>query len=75
MTVVTVAIHNEKAMQLLRDLADLNLIELLPSPSTVSTESVKKKLSSFIGQLNTGQTLDQLDEQLGTLRNEWERPI
>jgi hypothetical protein len=74
MTVVTVAIHNEKAMRLLQDLADLNLIELLPS-SALGMEPNKKKLSSFIGQLNTGQTTEQLDEQLSTLRDEWDRTI
>lgn len=71
MTVVTVALRNEKAMQLLQDLADLNLIEL------VSTTDVPASapLSSFIGKLNTGKSLAELDADLSTLRSEWERTI
>ena len=69
---VTVAIRHEKAMQLLQDLADLNLIEFMPSGSL---EPVKKKLSSYIGQINTGQTVDQLEEKLSHLRDEWDRTI
>jgi Flp pilus assembly protein TadG len=51
---VTVAIRHEKAMQLLQDLADLNLIELIPS----TPDSTKRKLSTFIGKIQTGQTVD-----------------
>ncbi len=72
---VTVAIRHEKAMQLLQYLADLNLIELLPSGSSSQPELPKRKLSSFIGQIETGRTTDQLEEQLTHLRNEWNRTI
>ncbi len=72
---VTVAIRHEKAMQLLQDLADLDLIELLPSGSSPQPELPEKKLSSFIGQINTGRTTDQLGEQLSQLRDEWNRTI
>ena len=70
---VTVAIRHEKAMKLLQDLADLHLIELLPPDSSVTDELPKRKLSSFIGKINTGQTLEQLDQQLNDLRDEWNR--
>ena len=71
---VTVAIRHEKALQLLQNLADLDLIDLLPTePAT--TVPAAPKLSSFIGQLNTEQTVEQIDEQLTELRSEWNRPI
>ena len=72
MTVVTIALRNEKAMQLLQDLADLNLIELV---STQSSEPPRVKLSSLIGTLNTGKTVEELEVELGNLRDEWERTI
>ena len=72
---VTVAIRHEKAMQLLQDLADLNLIELLSTDAASQPEPPKRKLSSFIGQIETRQTTDQLEEQLSHLRNEWDRTI
>lgn len=72
---VTVAIRHEKAMQLLQDLADLNLIDTLPPGSSPEPELPEKKLSSFIGQISTGQTTDQLGEQLSQLRHEWNRTI
>lgn len=71
MTVVTVALRNEKALQLLQDLADLNLIELV-STAEVPTAA---PLSSFIGKLNSGKSLAELDAELSTLRSELERTI
>ena len=72
MTVVTVALQNEKAMQLLQDLADLDLIELV---STTTDKPAPVKLSSLTGKLNTGKTLEELEAKLNALRGEWERTI
>jgi hypothetical protein len=75
MTVVTVAIRNEKAIQLLKDLADMDLIELLQTDSSNQVEPRKKKLSDYIGKLNTGKSIDALDTELNQLRGEWDRTI
>ena len=34
-----------------------------------------KNLSKYIGTINTGLTVEQIDEQLNSIRNEWERDI
>ena len=75
MTVITVAIRHEKAIQLLKDLADMDLIELLQTDSSPQVEPRKKKLSDYIGKLNTGKSLDTLDTELNQLRGEWDRTI
>ena len=75
MTVVTVAIRHEKAIQLLKDLADMDLIELLHTDSDTKVEPRKKKLSDYIGKLNTGKPIDALDTALNQLRGEWDRTI
>lgn len=72
---VTVSVRYEKAMQLLQDLADLNLIDLLPADPPAAEPSTPPRLSSFIGQIQTGQTVEQLDQQLSELREEWHRTI
>ena len=64
MTVVTVAIRHEKAIQLLKDLADMDSIELLQTDSSPQVEPRKKKLSDYMGKLNTGKSLDALDTEL-----------
>lgn len=75
MTVVTVAIRHEKAIQLLKDLADMDSIELLQTYSSPQVEPRKKKLSDYIGKLNTGKSLDALDTELNQLRGEWDRTV
>lgn len=72
---VTVAIRHEKAMQLLQNLADLNLMEFLSTDAATQPELFRRKLSSFIGQIETGQTLNQREDQLSHLRDEWERTV
>lgn len=66
MTTLTIELRNEKALRLLQDLEDLQIIRVIKNPV---------KLSSLRGQIKTKMSNEAIDKQLGDLRNEWQRDI
>jgi hypothetical protein len=64
MDTVIIQLTNQKAYKLLEDMEELNLIKVLKEPS---------KLSSLRGQIKTPMSNDEIDKQLITIRNEWQR--
>nr|WP_295934789.1 hypothetical protein [uncultured Dyadobacter sp.] len=64
---VTIDIINKKALPLLRDLEDLNLIRL---HDVSSNQDEKKTKRSYKGAM-TQQTIQEVEDQLRELRNEW----
>ncbi len=72
METITVEIINRKALSLLKDLEDLNLIRIQNHKEPLP---VKEKLSQrFAGKLSV-QTGNELEEHVSKSRNEWERNI
>lgn len=66
---VTIDIINDKALNLLMDLERLQLIRLRredfkPSVKEIETRNLKGSMSK--------QPIDEVDNQLNALRNEWE---
>lgn len=69
MQTLLIEVLNEKALLLLRDLEDLDVIRLLPP------EAPRQKLSKqFRGSLSA-QTAEKMHQHVESLRNEWNRPI
>ncbi|MBN9381060.1 MAG: hypothetical protein J0H74_09850 [Chitinophagaceae bacterium] len=70
MTTVTIDILNEKALNLLRDLELLKLIRVRKGKgeSNVNGINLVKKYKGAM----TRQPLNEIDQQLKDLRNEWE---
>ncbi len=64
---VTIDIMNEKAMKLLQDLEQLQLIRLRKEENTPLT----KKNINYKGAMKK-QNLEEVDDQLEKLRNGWE---
>lgn len=71
METILVGLKNEKAKQLLTDLAALDLIEIQEMPVAESTG----KLSELRHKMTEKMTEEQIDAQLQTLRGEWQRSI
>lgn len=72
METVLVGLKNEKAKKLLKDLEDLNLIELLNSDQK---STIKTKLSELKDSVISKMSEAEIDEQLQSIRNEWQRDI
>jgi|GEM_PF-752354 len=70
MTTITVELLREDALEL------LNQLELLSILRVKKEVVVKKtKLSDLRGKLKTGLSIEEINKQLKSLRNEWERDI
>ncbi|WP_431215142.1 hypothetical protein ACQ86N_10705 [Puia sp. P3] len=70
MTTVTIDILNEKALSLLRDLELLKLIRLRKQKEESNVTGINL-VAKYKGAM-TRQPLDEIDQQLKDLRNEWE---
>jgi len=66
MTTVTIELRNKKALRLLQDLEDLQIIRVIKNPT---------KLSTLRSTIKTRMTNDAIDKQINDLRNEWKRDI
>ena len=66
METLIIELTNQKAYKLLKDLEDLNIIRVLKEPS---------KLSSLRSKITTRMSNEDIDKQLHTLREEWQRAI
>jgi hypothetical protein len=79
MQTFVVEVLNEKAVSLLRDLEDLEIIRLIPQEPELVEEPKQNRVS---GQLSeqfwgaiTPEVAADLHRQLEEMRNEWERDI
>jgi hypothetical protein len=72
METVLVGLKNEKAKKLLKDLEDLNLIELLNSDQK---STIKTKLSELKDSVISKMSEAEIDEQLQSIHNEWQKDI
>ena len=66
MTTLTIELRNEKALRLLQDLEDLQIIRVIKNPI---------KLSALRSKIKTKMTNEAIDNQVNDLRNEWQRDI
>ena len=66
MTTLTIELKNEKALRLLQDLEDLQLIRVIKNPN---------KLSALRSKIKTRMSNDAIDKQMSNLRGEWQRDI
>ena len=72
MQTVTVDILNEKAYRLLEDLEDLEVIRLHDKPKP-APQRPKMDLTQLRGSIQTGLSVDEIDAQFKSIRDEWER--
>jgi hypothetical protein len=66
MTTLTIELTNEKAIKLLQDLEDLNIIRVIKKPA---------QLSALRDQIKSKMTNQSIDQQISELRDEWKRDI
>ena len=71
METIIISIKNEKAKQLLTDLAELDLIEI----KSESTAPAGNRLSELKNKVTAKMDEVAIDSQLQQLRNEWQRSI
>ncbi len=62
MTTLTIEITSDKALKLLQDLEDLDIIRVIKQPG---------QLSQLRKQVKTRMSAEAIDEQLNFLRKEW----
>ena len=69
METLTIKIKDNKALKLIHDLEDLNLIQVIGS----SVKKTSAKLSDILnGSISTEQA-DSMQKELKQMRDEWER--
>ena len=64
MDTLLIELTNRKAIKLIQDMEDLNLIRVLKQPG---------KISLLRGKIKTKMSNEDIDKNLNELRNEWER--
>jgi hypothetical protein len=78
---IQISVQNpQKAVGLLEFLKSFELIDTFKviENSIVNTTISKNEITffdQFYGKTNSGMTIEQIDNQLNSLRNEWERDI
>ncbi len=70
MTTLTIDILNDKAIHLLKDLELLKIIRVRKEKQVIG-ENPKNLISKYKGAM-TAQPLNEIDNQLSGLRNEWD---
>lgn len=66
METITIELTNQKAYKILKDLEELNIIKFVKKPGSLSLlrEKIQTKMSN-----------EDIDKQLDSLRQEWQRVI
>ncbi len=64
MDTIVIQLINNKAYKLIQDMEELKLIKVLKKPV---------KMSSLPGKIRKPMSNEAIDEQLKTIRNEWQR--
>jgi len=70
MKMVTVDILDDKAINLLKDLEELNVIKLHENGNSNAIKSINS-FTKYKGMM-TKQSIEEIDKQLNDLRNEWD---
>ena len=66
METLVIELTNQKAYKLIKELEELHLIRVIKSPSKLS--SLRKKIQNPMSD-------EDIDKQINTLRDEWQRDI
>lgn len=66
METLEIELTNQKALKLLQDMEELKLIRVIRK---------KTNLSSLRGTIKSPMTNNQIDDQLDSIRNEWQKSI
>jgi hypothetical protein len=66
METLVIELTNQKAYKLIKELEELHLIRVIKSPS---------KLSSLRNKIQNPMSEDDIDKQINTIRDEWQRDI
>ena len=66
MDTLLIELRNSKAYKLLQDMEDLELIRVIKNPA---------KISSLRTRIQNRLNNEQIDEQLNSIRQEWQRGI
>ena len=66
METLLIEVTNQKAHKLLKDLEELNIIKVLRQT---------ERLSSLREKIQTKMSNEEIDKQLNTIRNEWQRSV
>jgi len=69
MEILTIKIKDHKALKLIHDLEDLNILEVVNLPQKRSAAKLSERLS---GSISTEQA-EIMHKELQQMRNEWER--
>lgn len=67
MTTLTIELTNDKALKLLKDLEDLDLIRVVKQQPV--------HLSGLRNKIRTKMSAEAIDQQVSELRKEWQRDI
>ncbi len=70
-TTVNIKVLNEKAMKLLEELEDLQLIKVLDKKMPRNKTNMSEKLAGSL----TKEQAEQMDKELQEMRSEWQRDI
>jgi hypothetical protein len=71
MDTLTIKIRDSKALKLIHDLEDLNLIQVI---GITNNNPVKKLSEEMTGSISEEQA-DSMQRELKQMRNEWQRDI
>jgi hypothetical protein len=69
METLTIKIKDNKALKLIHDLEDLNLIQVV----VPAVKKSKEKLSAILSGSISPEEADNMHKELQQMRNEWER--
>ncbi len=78
---IQISVENpQKAIALLEFLKSFEMIDTFKIlensfAKQIDTKKEPSFFDQFYGKTNSGKTIEQIDEQLSTLRKEWERDI
>ena len=74
METILIGLKNTKARKLLKDLEDLDMIEVLEEGNEV-VKKYGQKISALKNQIQSPMSEQEIDKQLLSIRKEWQRDI
>jgi len=70
MSVLTIELIDDKALNLIKDLEELNLVKILDNPDV---KAKRAKLSQLLAGSVSKEQAELWNKELDQMRNEWER--
>lgn len=70
MSLLTIEIIDDKALKLIKDLEDLNIIKIVESNGKLDKAGIAARLWASISR----EESDEMHKELQNMRDEWERP-